>query len=80
VLAELILTLPLAKVCQRAFEKHGVSPADLFGRLTPNQFLAVLTTAPGRQDGGGFDRVEALTKANDERGKRGERPVIPQWI
>lgn len=54
-------------------------PDALFGRLTPRQFLALFGKRPGDR-GTAFDRVEAVRQSNDERGRRGEKPIIPSWL
>lgn len=48
--------------------------------MTPSHFLSVFTVPTGRQGGDGTDRVEALRQANDERARRGLRPLIPSWV
>jgi hypothetical protein len=72
-----VLQQDLADLVRKAWEKHGVTPGDLFERLTPSQFAAVFTRRSGSS---GFDRVEEITKLNRERGLRGLRPIIPSWL
>jgi hypothetical protein len=47
--------------------------------MTPTQFIAVFFKTAGTAEGS-IDRLEELTKYNRERGKRGEKPVIPSWL
>lgn len=62
------------------WREYGLTPTDLFGRVTPSQFLLLFTKAPGDAAGSRFDRLEALRQSNRERGERGQRPVFPSWL
>lgn len=66
----------LSGIARAAWKKRGTTPAELFGRLTPSQFVGLFA----KKEGGGLDRVEELTRHNDERGRKGLRPVIPAWL
>lgn len=62
---------------QRHWKKWGKTPKELFGSVTPSQFAGLFAAPEG---GGRFDRWEELQKHNDERGRKGLRPVFPSWI
>lgn len=66
----------LEGICKRCWKKWGRTPGELFGQLTPSQFVGLFAG----QAGTGFDRVEELIRHNDERGRKGLRPVIPSWL
>lgn len=67
----------LAGVAARAWEKHGMVPVDLFGKLTPSQFLALFAKPAGANR---LDRLEQLIQFNDREGEKGRRPSLPSWL
>jgi hypothetical protein len=71
-----VLEQDLRELARKVWDKHGVTPDQLFGSVTPSQFAALFARAPQS----GFDRTEELIKYNRARGQRGLRPVIPSWL
>lgn len=67
----------LGDIARRIWEKWGRTPEELFGRITPSQFVALFTRTAGS---GQPDKWEELRKFNDDRGRKGLRPVFPSWI
>lgn len=58
--------------------KQGLTPADLFARLTPHQLAAVALrpAAPPAAP----DQLAHLAEFNRTRAERGLRPVAPSWF
>lgn len=54
-----------------------MTPADLFGRLTPHQLAAVFLDAAG---GVTDDKLAVLASENAKLGRAGRPPFVPSWL